>query len=297
MSENVKPSVRALLTGIVDYAGLFPPAGLPMAEAVKNYAEYSTGELNWMLGRFIVPAARLDEFAECAANVKIETPWKLSVLDGGDLPETVEKIKAFNAEHADLGECDAVEIKAVSAGEIEAAADILPKGIMPYFEIAPEGDLSGLLPVLFFTRQRAKIRTGGITRDSIPAPVNVTRFIRTCLAANVPFKATAGLHHPLRCVRPLTYEEESIDGKMHGFLNVFLATAFAREGIKPALMQQILEEEDPTAFFFEDDGVWYRQEQFLGTPQLKRLRDKTAISFGSCSFTEPTEELKELGIL
>src|ERR1700755_149464 len=120
MSENVKPSVRTLLTGIVDYAGLFPPAGLPMAEAVKNYAEYHAGELSWMLGRFIVPAARLDEFAECAKDVKTAAPWKLSVLNSGDLPDTVEKIKAFNAEHGDLGECDAVEIKAGSASEIEA---------------------------------------------------------------------------------------------------------------------------------------------------------------------------------
>jgi hypothetical protein len=54
----------ALLRDLIDYAGLFPPASLDMAAAVANYDSYSRSEWNWILGRFIVPVARLGEFEE-----------------------------------------------------------------------------------------------------------------------------------------------------------------------------------------------------------------------------------------
>jgi hypothetical protein len=300
MSENIKSSVRTLLAGIIDYAGLFPPAGLSMGEAVLNYATYHNSNLSWMLGRFIVPAGRLDEFVEHAKDfysAQARDPWKLSVLDGGDLFETIRRIEDFNASNSLYAKCDAIEIKADNTADIERAAEVLPSYLTPYFEIALNEDLAEMVPALLMTRQRAKIRTGGLTPDAIPSTADVARFIRTCLAANVPFKATAGLHHPFRCVKPLTYEADSARDKMHGFLNFFLAAAFTREGFKANLVHEVLDEEFAEAFVFEENGVWWRQEHFLGLPQLQRLRGKNAISFGSCSFTEPTEELQELGIL
>src|SRR5713101_2167456 len=57
------PSLRAMLTGIIDYAGMFPPAKLPLDQAIRNYARYRTEPESWMLGRFICPAARLGELA------------------------------------------------------------------------------------------------------------------------------------------------------------------------------------------------------------------------------------------
>lgn len=300
MSENIKSSVRALLAGIIDYAGLFPPAGLSMGEAALNYATYHNSNLSWMLGRFIVPVGRLDEFVAEAKDfysAQAREAWKLSVVDGGDLLETIRLIEDLNAANSPHVKIDAVEIKADNPSEIERAAEILPAYLTPYFEIAPGGDLAEMVPVLFSTRQRAKIRTGGVTPAAIPSTADVARFIRTCLAANVPFKATAGLHHPFRCVKPLTYETDSPEDRMHGFLNFFLAAAFTREGFKTDLVQEVLDEDFAGAFVFEENGVWWRQEHFLGTAQLQRLREKNAISFGSCSFTEPVEDLQELGIL
>ena len=52
---------RALLSGMVDYAGLFPPAQLPLEKAVREYAVHLGGAEAWMLGRFIIPAQRLEE--------------------------------------------------------------------------------------------------------------------------------------------------------------------------------------------------------------------------------------------
>jgi hypothetical protein len=300
MSENIKPSVRTLLTGIVDYAGLFPPSELSMGEAVLNYATYHSSNLSWILGRFVLPSWRLTEFVEHAKDFYSKQNrgvWKLSVLDSGDLLDTLRRIEDFNASNALHARCDTIELKAETAGDIESAAEILPSYLAPYFEIALDDTLGENVAALSVTRQRAKIRTGGLKQEAIPSSQEIARFMRTCLAAGVPFKATAGLHHPLRCIRALTYETNSVKGKMHGFLNVFLAAAFIREGFKPALVQEILEEEDPKSFVFENNGIWWRQEYFLGIPQLQRLRESNLVSFGSCSFTEPTEELQEMGIL
>ena len=59
-------SVKSLLGGSIDYAGLFPPAALSMPEAVINYATYRTSNYNWLLGRFVVTSSRLAEFFEKA---------------------------------------------------------------------------------------------------------------------------------------------------------------------------------------------------------------------------------------
>ena len=53
-------AVTAALAGLVDYAGLFPPAGLPLDVVVDQYGRYRAGRHAWMLGRLVVPADRLD---------------------------------------------------------------------------------------------------------------------------------------------------------------------------------------------------------------------------------------------
>ncbi len=149
---------------------------------------------------------------------------------------------------------------------------------------------TALLPELKKRGLRAKVRTGGLTADAFPSTSDVANFIRACHAAGVAFKATAGLHHPLRCVRSLTYEVNAPVGTMHGFLNVFLAAAM------PDHADEILIEEDPHAFSFDDDGASWR-DQRVTTSELATMRRERAISFGSCSFEEPVADLRELGWL
>ncbi|HEX8735255.1 MAG TPA: hypothetical protein VF721_08045 [Pyrinomonadaceae bacterium] len=300
MNENIQESVRALLAGIVDYAGLFPPSALSMPEAVINYATYKNSNYNWMLGRFVVPVGRLDEFTESARDFFTrggQDAWKLSVLASEDIYETVRRVEDFNAAHAPYAECDTLEIKADSASIIESYASIVPPQFTNYFEIPAGRDFGEMIVKLAVTKQRAKLRTGGTTPEAFPRPDEITRFIRTCAAANVPFKATAGLHHPVRCQKSLTYEKDAPVGMMYGFLNVFLAAAFARLGFKPALLNELLEDEWTESFIFDANGVWWRQEHFLSTAQLSLLRERAAISFGSCSFEEPIADLQDLEIL
>ncbi|MGI8638586.1 MAG: hypothetical protein ACR2MG_01320 [Pyrinomonadaceae bacterium] len=293
-------SIRALLNEIIDYAGLFPPSALSMPEAVINYAAYKNSNYNWMLGRFVVPVSRLDEFLEGGRDFisrDKNSSWRLSVLASEDIYDTVRKIENFNAENAPSAVCDALEVKADTGSLIEKIAEAVPPNLAVYFEIPIGKNLADLVSTLAIYKQRAKIRTGGVTTDAFPKVEKIVRFMRTCLAANVPFKATAGLHHPLRCFKPLTYEKDAPEGKMNGFLNVFLAAGLLQQGYKSGLIYELLNDERTDNFLFEDDGVLWRQEYFISTAQLRHLREKNIISFGSCSFEEPITDLQEIGLL
>lgn len=300
MNENPKNSVRALLSEIVDYAGLFPPAQLSMTEAVLNYASYKNSNYKWMLGRFVVPVARLDEFLENASaffSKDAKNIWRLSVLASEDIYETVSKVEDFNTKYALSAVCDSIEAKADAVYLIkEIAAATLPD-VSTFVEVPLNENLGELISALALNELRGKIRTGGTSIEAFPHAKEILRFVRTCLAANVPFKATAGLHHPIRCVKPLTYEANAQEGAMNGFLNLFLATAFAREGFKARVLEELMEDDFPESFTFDEAGVWWRQEYFLSAAQLERIRRRNIVSFGSCSFEEPIADLQEIEIL
>jgi len=297
--QKIKDSLHTLIAGIVDYAGLYPPSQLPMAEAVANYAAYLKSDYKWMLGRFVVSVARLDEFTASAKGSFEEGTdvWKLSVLAAEDIDETVRQIESFNLRWAGKAVIDALEVKAKNVSEIENINAHLPENLTTYFELPLDEDLSDSVIALALAKRRAKIRMGGITPDAFPAVEKITRFMRLCLAANVPFKCTAGLHHPLRCLKPLTYAPDAPTGRMNGFLNVFLAAAFLQQGYTPKLIYALLKDERADSFSFRDDGVLWQQEYFVQTAQLKFLRERSVISFGSCSFVEPIDDLKEIGLL
>jgi len=305
-SADAMDTSGVLLRDLIDYAGLFPPASLAMTPAVANYDAYSRSEWNWILGRFIVPVSRLGEFEEALAGLPTATPgigftnWRLSVLLGSDPSADVARIREFNARIARSGSgrmavVESVEVKVASAEEITLLSEIIPAELVTYFEV-PLSSCSNCLAAVAGCGRRAKIRTGGETADKFPASANVIEFIRRCAAANVPFKATAGLHHPLRSIHRFTYQPESASGIMHGFVNLFLAAAFSRAGMESDLAVQLLEEQSAEAFQFDLNGVGWRQCR-LSRDEIAAARRSFAVSFGSCSFTEPIDDLRSLHLL
>ena len=298
--QSVLPSVRELLTGAIDYAGLFPPSNLSMSDAVINYATYRNSNFSWMLGRFVLPVSQLPEFMQYAQDFMArdsKNTWRLSALSGEDIYKTVREIEKFNRDYAGSVVIDSLELKANTISKIDNTVSALPEGVTAYFEIDTGDNFADLVAQLSVKRQRAKIRTGGVTADAFPSTADIIRFVRTCLAANVPFKATAGLHHPIRCYRPLTYESNAPQGTMHGFLNLFLMTGFLLEGFRESLLEHIMEEEYDEVFAFDESGVTWQGEFMLSTRNIERLRRIGIQSFGSCSFDEPLADLQKLGVL
>ncbi|MGB7201224.1 MAG: hypothetical protein WBD16_03035 [Pyrinomonadaceae bacterium] len=296
---EVLRSVRTLLAESIDYAGLFPPSAVSMADAVINYATYRNSNYSWMLGRFVVTAARLDEFYESASDFvsrDADSEWHLSVVAGEDIGDTIRRIEQFTgASHGVI--IDSVEVRANTTSKIKNTIEQLPKGVTAYFELPLGEELADLIADVSLAGGRAKIRTGGVTPHAFPTSKDIIRFVRGCLAANVRFKATAGLHHPIRCFKPLTYEENSVQSTMHGFLNLFLMTGMAREGFRQNLLEEVMEEEFVEVFRFEDQSAAWREQYSLNIWQIEALRKNGIQSFGSCSFDEPVSELQQLGIL
>jgi hypothetical protein len=290
-SEHEMNAVRALMAGAIDYAGLFPPASLHMVDAVRNYARYQRGPDAWALGNFIVPLDRLEEFDAAAAGLGLERRVTLSAV----LPSPRFDSARLAAGLA-FGYVASAEVRVSEAAEVGEVASLASPGITNYFEIPLSGNRVDLLDAIAEEGERAKLRTGGTQRGSIPSPLDVSQFLFECFRARVAFKATAGLHHAIRGTHALTNDENSPEELMHGFLNVLLAAALAFEGRNAESVLGLLEETSPGAFRFNNSGVEWRG---LNTriEILKRTREEFAIAFGSCSFEEPLGELRSLGLI
>ncbi len=288
-------AAQALLERIVDYAGLFPPAALDMESAVRNYQSYLNGDAAWMLGNFLVPATRLEEFRQAFESIccgEQETPWTLSIVCTADLANDMRLIESFQEGAVFLA---AFETKASDANAAERALSALPASRPRYVEFAPE-IAAEILPILAAKGARAKLRTGGVTPDSIPPVDPLAHFLLACGRERVPFKATAGLHFPIRAQHPLTPSPNSPTATMHGFLNVFLAAALAYFGAEERAVAATLSEENPAAFVPDDDVIrWH--DNVLTSDQLEHVRRDFAFGFGSCSFDEPVAALRTLGWL
>lgn len=280
--------IRALLEGAIDYAGLFPPAALPMREAASHYDAYRRGTDAWALGRFVVPVARLDELVEAAEDLwrADGQPWRLSALPGAELAPDADRITAFNLRHGRYAVVDSVEVRAPSHAAVRDIELVFGRdGRHEIFvEVPAAEDPTTTLAAIAARGLNAKIRTGGITPEQFPSAANVARFLAGCARLQLPFKATAGLHHPIRADYRLTYAPDSPRGTMFGFLNVFAAAAAARRGADEPALVALLEERDVAALPLQEEVV-------------RDARARFALSFGSCSFEEPLADLRSLGLL
>lgn len=248
-------SLRVLLTHLIDYAGLYPPAGLPLAEVAENYERYQSSPYSWMLNRVVLPQSKL-------AEAPLRESWRVTLLVDDD-PEMLPP-------------------------EVQTLETKLPRGFsLPTYCEAPIELIEGGF---------AKLRTGGLTPDAIPDSLHVADFLLHAAARRLPFKATAGLHHPVRSWRALTYAADAPCAVMHGFVNVFLSAAFAWLQQDRDLLLDVLEETEPESFEFQDDGVHWRGRS-IATAEIADARLNFAHSFGSCSFEEPISDLLELGLL
>ncbi|MGA9750580.1 MAG: hypothetical protein WBS54_02210 [Acidobacteriota bacterium] len=291
--------IEALLSRLIDYAGLFPPAGLTMADAVSNYAAHLRGPHAWMLGRFVVPEARLRELEAAVAalpSAEGAAPWRLSVLVPPPWEEASRRIGSLGLEEDQplrLLAVEAVDVRVERPEDVAAAREAFPRTPELYVEPPPHASPEPFLAAIAAAGVRAKIRTGGVSLEQIPGAASLAWFMTAARSAGVPFKATAGLHHALRSVRPLTYEPGAPRGLMHGFLNLFLAAALIRSlgaGAEEAL--RLIEERSPSALHLDSRGVAWSGRR-LGSEEIA-LGRTFALSFGSCSFTEPVADLKEM---
>jgi len=278
--------VQALLHGAIDYAGLFPPAGLDLELAVRNYAAYRAGRDRWALGRLVLPAAKLAEFAD--RWPRYVTEWPISLLLGTDYD--IEMRLAIDAGLP----LDAVEGKPARMEDILEIRRRMPSDGLLFVESLQGCTLRELIAAVADAGACAKIRTGGVVAEAIPASSAVAAFLVACAKHSVRLKATAGLHHAIRGEQRLTYEQQSASACMHGFVNFFIAATAAYEGANEIVIAEILDDEERRDFDAVEERLQWRGQTF-SSEAIRKMRDMFAISFGSCSFEEPIEEMRAMG--
>ena len=291
---------RAALTSLVDYAGLFPPAALDLSRVVANHLRSLRSPDRWLLGRLIVPRTRLDELdallrdagEEAAAGQAL--PWTISVLtsmEDDSLDALGDQVARFNERQRRQGAAVvAVELAVRSVEEIDRAARLVPDRYERYAEIPLDERLPDLIRAAALAGCYAKVRAGGITADVFPAPAALARFMTLCAVHEVPFKATAGLHHPFRGSYPLTYEPQSLCATMHGFLNLVVASALLYTGrIGEAETAAILGSEED--FALADEGIRWHSHR-VSAEELSFSRAHLFRSVGSCSFEDAVADLR-----
>ena len=284
--------------GFIDYAGLYPPASLPLDDVIRRYGRYRSDPTSWMLGRLILPANRLGEANALAtrAGASPVACWPVSLLVG-----RVEEVAAGERALAQAANADTVlgvesiEATADTVAQIAALAAAYPSSVERFVEIPAEPDPAPLMSALAERNCLAKLRTGGVTADRFPSTSIVARFMARAASARVAIKATAGLHHAIRASHPMTYAADSPTGAMQGFANLAFAAALLCAGkIDEELTDALLDDDRPEVFKFGGRAAsWLNAVVTYGEFAEARLR--LLRSVGSCSFEEPVEELYRLG--
>lgn len=310
-------SKTALLGGILDYAGTFPPARLPLSDALKESVAFrNNGKHPWLSTRMALGVQDLRQVTEdlLLSVAGPGTTWVFTAIAAkGDeatqstylrsVESDLEVIDGFN-EVGRHGICrrfiNAYETKLPSqpqiaqqtVGEVVQLLSMHAKGIRPIFEI----DLSGpwrerLAGVAQSIQNRPdhenkrgsqpglKVRTGGADAASAE---QLCRVISECASYSMCFKATQGLHEAL-----------SHDGAF-GFLNVFSALNYhwilGESKFGKIEILELLSDPDPGAFDFGERYLRWRNHR-ISIDEIEAARQEHQGCFGSCSLSEPDESL------
>ena len=315
-ATEISNGLRLLLSGLIDYAGMFPPANLALEPALDNYFRYVEGPDAWMLSTFILPVDRLVDAARLIEARLHRGPIRIAVLGKGGpdwssffsgLDAEIDRIDEFRHRLGRRIEIAAFETRLPGAEldfqiradalVAEAAERLARAELGPFFEVPAaerwqtrvEHTLDALASISAALPARFKLRTGGVTADAIPSTETIAWVLSTVSERDLKLKFTAGLHHPLRRFR------EEVGTQMHGFINVFTAAVLAKVHQLPASeLNTVLAEEDPRRFRFDDLGIAWTGLA-AAAEDVARLRGSFAVSFGSCSFDEPREDLISIG--
>jgi len=300
-------SLRALLAHSIDYAGMFPPCSLGLDSAVRNQAEYVLSRDEWMLGAFVLSAEQFDAAKQLVSQFDAQHPLRIAALGPktasanaflealDDANAATRSLSRHNVDLISISHLEMFLPKDVDVASLNEARSIV--GDLPVFWEAPPDRTEQTVALLSEFNSDAdsptfgfKLRTGGVTADAFPTSMQIAKALVAPATHQLPLKFTAGLHHPLRQYRG------EVETKMHGFLNVLGAAVLAAEHLWDANQTAImLEDENADSFSFTDDFFAWREWRI----DIKRLqyRRRFVVSFGSCSFDEPRDDLRALNLL
>ncbi|MFD2093150.1 hypothetical protein [Blastococcus deserti] len=271
--------MTTLFDGLFDDAALFPPGNASMAAAVPAHRELRE-RLGRLVGPFVVPAARLDELS---AHLDAGPAFEISlIVAAGDLPAAVRRVEEDPGLTLAAVEVPVVADAEAAAEAVRALDEVLPATVPAAVELPRSVARDEVLDVLAGTRYRAKLRTGGVRAELFPSVSELAETLHACVARDVAFKCTAGLHHAVRYTDPATGFEH------HGFLNVLLAVSALPAGAPPQIAAERL---------LDSDAGGMVAALRTWPPHRSGRARALFTSFGTCSVLEPVDDLVALGLL
>ena len=330
----MKQSLYSLLSKIIDYAGLFPPARLTLDEAIHNYAKYRKGPDHWMLSRFIIPAGKLSELNTYKDELlEKNPPYDLSVTGskGDTVKEFIEGLKSdlkylqqVHEDNPGLLTTQVYEtrlpLELIKQHDKKAVSKLLdevmimfekesPEPVSVFYESVFDDDyltdniivmdalaqhqlkISKAVSLKKYLLTGFKLRCGGVKAEMFPSPEQVTFAVNHAIHSDLTMKATAGLHHPIR------HFDNAVNTKMHGFFNLFFGGIISyTHGLNDDQLKTIIEDEEVDNFNFDNHHLRWKDYE-ADIKQIEKARRKCIVSYGSCSFDEPRDDLRALGLM
>ncbi|MDV6013659.1 hypothetical protein [Haloechinothrix sp. LS1_15] len=285
----------ALMDGLVDDAGLFPPTALDMADAVARHREDVAVAHPMLTQRFLCPASRVGELR---GHLRPGDRFRVGLIaDGGadGLQATVDEIAGD-----DRLELALVEFPLRATGQTEPAAAAraaalavdatgVPEGVPLYLEPVRLAEAAALADAVAARPGTSagrtvgvKFRCGGVSAELFPEPEELAGALLAAVGHGVPVKATAGLHHAVR------HTDQGTGFVHHGYLNLVLATADAVAGTAVDGVADTLRGSDADTL-----AVRARSLDAATVAATRRVLR----SYGSCDTRVPVAEAAELGLM
>lgn len=290
----------AAFASMIDYAGVFPPASRPMADAVDTFRRLRDSDERWVVGRFLCRASQLEDLAAVATAgmTRGEPPWPVGVVMDMSPGAAASVAHEFQWEMAPAMEITAAEVRAAAddPGRLLDAVSSIDADVTPFIEIDRDVPLAAQVEAIGAALSNRgvagglKLRCGGVDADAFPSVADVAGFIWETSLADIPFKATAGLHAPLR------HRDPELGVMRHGFVNILLASVAAGRGEPRSVVEAIVAETEPDAFALGPATASWRNIAFPGSA-IRRSRMHGLHAFGSCDIDEPLAGLRSLGFL
>jgi hypothetical protein len=196
MTTIVPDARSALLGGLIDDATLLSLDGPSVEQAIAAYRMRRADPTGWMLGRFVVPAPRLEEVAIVLARgmPRGEAPWSIvAVFDGASASE-ISTAAAFQALMDPAASVDVIHLNTDHAGSVDAirsataAAEAIRHGVLPMARNAildAHADDAPGRPR--FGTVGAVLSVEGTSSDELVSSIH------RCVQADVPFTLSASL--------------------------------------------------------------------------------------------------------
>ncbi|HSV37945.1 MAG TPA: hypothetical protein VLI04_04220 [Nocardioidaceae bacterium] len=272
-------TVPSFLADLVDDAALFPPASIPLPEAVAAHREHRASSYAAMVGPFVISDIKLPDLLEVLEDSTEALAVSVVVTGGAGAIEPAVRW----ATRSGLLDVRALETPlrneddlARNASRVVTAIDHVREDLgdipvyvePPRIPDGPSHQWLAALDEIASAGLRLKFRTGGVDLDAFPSATELAAGIDAALDRELPFKCTAGLHHAVRT------------DHQHGFLNILAATAAAFDG---APRGDVIAELETSDIKIQTDGFDTARRWFT--------------SFGCCAVEDPLEDLIELGLL